>query len=175
MKNTTVIKNSGMNIQVFDKFENINSTVIPRSFIIALIIGSILNLINQFDALFASRAIEIMPLLLTYITPFVVVMYSQRISFNRAWLDINDQQTPGEVNSLFSTSISHGIPAKALAIGLVAGSINSAILLFESYFITGDLNALPLTQMAQFYFIPLIFGVLTQTIAYRRAITTFTN
>lgn len=164
-----------MNTQFLNKFEDINSTVIPRSFIQALIIGSVLNLINQSDALFASRVLDILPLLLTYLTPFVVVMYSQRISINKAWLDINNQQTPDGVNSLFSTSISHGIPAKALTIGLIAGSINSALLLLDSYFGTGGLSALPITQMAQFYFIPIIFGVITQTIAYRRAITLFTN
>lgn len=175
MKSTTVIQNPGIDMRFFEKFENLNSTVIPRSFILALIIGSVLNLINQYDAFFAFKAIEILPLLLTYITPFVVVMYSQRTSFNKAWLNINNQQAPFEVNGLFSTSLSHGIPAKALVIGLIVGSINSALLLLESYFGTESFSALPLRQMAQFYFIPMIFGMLTQTISYRRAITIFTN
>lgn len=175
MKNTTIIQNPEMNALFFEKFENLNSTVIPRSFIVALIIGSVLNLINQFDALFAFSSLQILPLLLTYVTPFAVVLYSQRASLNRAWRDINHEQTPREINSLFSTFVSHGIPAKALAIGLVAGSLNSAILIFASYFGTGDFNTLPSTQMVQFYFIPMIFGVLSQTLSYRRAITAFTN
>ena len=77
MKNTTVIQNPGMNLRFFDKFENLNATVFPRSVIIALIIGSVLNLINQFDVLFGPKAVQILPLLLMYFTPFVVVMFSQ--------------------------------------------------------------------------------------------------
>jgi hypothetical protein len=43
-----------------------------RAFIVALIIGSILNLINQGDALIAGRALDWLKIALTYIVPYCV-------------------------------------------------------------------------------------------------------
>jgi len=42
---------------------------------VALVIGSILNLINQGDALMAGAAVNLFKLLLTYIVPYCVATY----------------------------------------------------------------------------------------------------
>ena len=46
-----------------------------RSLMVALIIGSLLNLINQGDALFGAAAISWVKLMLTYLVPFGVASF----------------------------------------------------------------------------------------------------
>jgi hypothetical protein len=46
-----------------------------RSLIVSVIVGSILNLINQGDALFGGEPVNIAKIVLTYIVPYVVATY----------------------------------------------------------------------------------------------------
>jgi hypothetical protein len=46
-----------------------------RSFYIALVVGTILNLINQGDALFATAQINWIKIVLTYFVPYAVSTY----------------------------------------------------------------------------------------------------
>jgi hypothetical protein len=46
-----------------------------RSFVAALLVGSILNLINQGDALFGGNPLDWTKLLLTYLVPYCVTTY----------------------------------------------------------------------------------------------------
>jgi hypothetical protein len=46
-----------------------------RSLIVALIVGTILNLINQGDALVAGMPLDVVKLLLTYLVPYCVSTY----------------------------------------------------------------------------------------------------
>jgi hypothetical protein len=60
--------------------------VMRRSAIVALIVGSVLNLINQGDALFAGGGVTIWKLLLTYCVPYCVATYgavTARMEFER--------------------------------------------------------------------------------------------
>jgi hypothetical protein len=54
-----------------------------RSLAAAVIVGTILNLINQGDALFAGRRLDWAKLLLTYIVPYCVTTYGA-VSFRLA-------------------------------------------------------------------------------------------
>jgi hypothetical protein len=57
-----------------------------RSFIVALIVGVILNLINQGDALFAGGRLNFTKLILTFAVPYCVATYgavSYRLSMSR--------------------------------------------------------------------------------------------
>ena len=45
---------------------------------VALVVGSILLLINQYDALFSSAEMRWIPALLTYCVPFTVFILGQR-------------------------------------------------------------------------------------------------
>jgi len=46
-----------------------------RSFYVALVVGTILNLINQGDALFATAQINWIKIVLTYFVPYAVSTY----------------------------------------------------------------------------------------------------
>jgi hypothetical protein len=53
----------------------VSDGVPQRSLWVALIVGTILNLINQGDALVAGRPLDIVKLVLTYIVPYLVSTY----------------------------------------------------------------------------------------------------
>jgi hypothetical protein len=64
-----------------------------RSFIVALVVGAILNLINQGDALFGSGQLNFTKLILTFAVPYFVATYgavSLRLNPNSL------RATPGE-------------------------------------------------------------------------------
>ncbi len=46
-----------------------------RSFIVALVVGTILNLINQGDALFSGGRVDLTKAILTYLVPYCVATY----------------------------------------------------------------------------------------------------
>ena len=48
---------------------------IRRSAVVALLVGTILNLINQSDALFGDARVVVWRLALTYLVPFAVASY----------------------------------------------------------------------------------------------------
>jgi hypothetical protein len=53
----------------------ISDGVPRRSLWVALVVGTILNLINQGDALVAGRPLDLVKLVLTYIVPYFVCTY----------------------------------------------------------------------------------------------------
>ena len=54
-----------------------------RSLAVALIVGTILNLINQGDALLAAHSLNIAKIMLTYLVPYCVATYGA-VSFQLA-------------------------------------------------------------------------------------------
>lgn len=54
---------------------SISDGVPRRSLLVALLVGTILNLINQGDALLAGLPLDIAKLLLTYLVPYCVSTY----------------------------------------------------------------------------------------------------
>ena len=54
-----------------------------RSLVAAFVVGTLLNLINQGDALFAGRALDWLKIVLTYIVPYCVTTYGA-VSFRLA-------------------------------------------------------------------------------------------
>ena len=64
----------------------VSDGVPKRSFIVALIVGTILNLINQGDVLFGGGRLDVAKLLLTFAVPYCVATYgavSYRLSMSR--------------------------------------------------------------------------------------------
>jgi hypothetical protein len=53
----------------------ISDGVPKRSLAVALVVGTILNLINQGDALFAGAQLNLIKLILTYAVPYAVATY----------------------------------------------------------------------------------------------------
>ena len=157
----------------FPESAELKSGVLRRSAILALIIGSALTWINQFDALFGSDTIQILPLFLAYVTPFAVIAISQDAAIRRAWLDAQKEHIPWTTENLVATAFLHGIPARAVTIGLIIGTINSALILSATLLRTGDIGAAPVMLLAQVYTLPVLFGFFSQAVSYRRAARTF--
>lgn len=53
----------------------VSEGVPQRSFWVALVVGTILNLINQGDTLVSGRPLDVVKLVLTYIVPYFVATY----------------------------------------------------------------------------------------------------
>ena len=68
-----------------------------------------------------------------------------------------------------ATAVSHGIPGRALAIGLFFGSLNAIIVLTDALLRSVDVAAVSVVPLGQAYVLPLLFGLLSQAISYRRA------
>ena len=55
--------------------ETLRWPVVRRALLVALVVGSLLNLINQGDALWGTAAVHWPKLLLTWCVPFFVALY----------------------------------------------------------------------------------------------------
>lgn len=53
-----------------------NYVVIKRAIIIALVVGTLLNIINQYDAIFGTSSLNWLKACLTYCVPFSVSLFS---------------------------------------------------------------------------------------------------
>lgn len=153
----------------------VNRVVLLRSAIIAIVIGIVLTLINQPSWVAGNDPLQLVPFALVFVTPFVVVAISQVVGERRAFIDAAMLGAPTSPQGFVATTMSHGIPARAVAIGLVVGSINAFITFAGSLLQSGDLAAVTIAPLGQAYILPLLFGVLSQTISYRRAENVFRN
>ncbi len=147
----------------------VNRAVFLRSARVAGIVGSVLTLINQWGWIVGSEPLQLLPFILVFVTPFVVVAISQVTAVRRAFIDAVGHGTPASPEGFIATTISHGIPARAVAIGLIIGSINASVILAGALLRSGDLAGVSVALLGQVYALPLLFGVLSQTISYRRA------
>ena len=69
-----------------------------RSLFVALVVGTILNLINQGDALFGEAAVNWTKAVLTYFVPYAVATYgavSYRLSHKKPQLPSHDESGTG--------------------------------------------------------------------------------
>ncbi len=147
----------------------VNRAVLVRSAIVAVVIGGVLTLFNQPGWIVGSDPLQLLPFILGFVTPFVVVAISHVVGTRRALIDAAGHGTPASPDSFVATTMSHGIPARAVAIGLMIGSINAIIIVAGALSQSGDLTAVSVTPLGQAYVLPLVFGALSQTISYRRA------
>ena len=139
-----------------------------RAAIAAVIIGSILTLVNQSDWVVGSDSLQLLQLILVFLLPFAVVTVSQIAGLRRAYVDSVGQTAPATPESIMATVVSHGIPARAVAIGLVFGSLNAVTVIAAAILHSGDLAAVSVVPLGQAYVLPLLFGLLSQAISYRR-------
>lgn len=152
----------------------INGDILRRALIVALVIGSVLTLVNQSAAVFGGEELEYLPLALVFMTPFVVVAISQILGVRRALLDArqNGSHRLGE-ETVLATALAHGIPLRAFVVGMLVGSINASIVITIAVLEGASTNSLPVALLAQAYSLPVLFGLLSQAIAYRRATQSF--
>ena len=148
----------------------IDLDIVARAFVIAFVIGSTLTLTNQFGAIFERGEFNYLQLALAYITPFIVITISQILGIHRAMIDTVKREGPklsGE--SFLTTTLTHGIPFRALLVGVLVGSLNASIYIMIAIREDANMNSLPVVSLALAYILPIVFGLLSQTIAYRRA------
>ncbi|MDA0231068.1 MAG: hypothetical protein O3B21_12885 [Proteobacteria bacterium] len=145
----------------------VDADVIRRAAIVALIMGSALTLANQPDAFFGEGAVRILPLLLVFITPFIVVTFSQILGMRRAHLDARGVQTP-PLESLAASALSQAIPRRSVAMGVIVGSANTAITVLTALTDGLVLADLPTAPIGQAFVLPMLFSMISQTISYRR-------
>lgn len=143
--------------------------VFIRSAVVALIIGVALTLTNQSGAVFGSDTFDILPLFMVFVTPFSVITISQATAVRRASLDAMKLRLPAERSRFLATALANGIPERAISVGLIVGTVNTAIILTETAIRTGGLATAPAALIGQAYVLPILFGVLSQTVSYRRA------
>jgi hypothetical protein len=148
--------------------QHLNAAVLKRSLLLSVIIGSILTLVTQSAALFSDTVLERLPLMLAFVTPFIVITISQLVATHQAVSDAIDDQISAINTSFITTLIDHNIPFRALVIGLIIGSTTSLLILISTVYQTGDISNAPLSLLAQVYVLPVVFGALSQTLTYRR-------
>ena len=147
----------------------VNRPILARSVVVAVVLGSVLTFINQRGWIAGNDSLQLLPFILVYLIPFAVVLVAQVAGVRQAHLEATD---PDEIPSpirVIDTMTSHGIPARAVLIGLVFGSLNAALSVAVEFLHSGDLAALEVAPLGQAYVLPLVFGLLSQTISYRRA------
>ena len=145
-------------------------TLLFRSAIIAFVIGTVLTLITQFEWVLGSEPIQLLPFFLAFATPFFVIAISQVAGERQAYGDTTNLNSPAAAEAFFTTAFTHGIPARALAIGLSIGTVDAVIILAATVVRPGGLSEVSISLLGQVYLLPLLFGVLSQTIAYKRAV-----
>jgi hypothetical protein len=145
----------------------LNRSVLLRAGIVALVLGGALTLINQGRAVFGADAFQWLPMVQVLVTPFVVVVVAQLLGIRQAISEGRPASDRGE--ALWSTPLSHGILPRGLLLGLLVGTVNTAVGITAAAFQGDDLSALPLAPIGQATLLPILFGAVSQNLAYRRA------
>ena len=148
----------------------LSASIALRAAVIALGLGSVLTLANQAGAIFGAEKLQLLPMVLVYATPFVVVAVSQLLGIQRAVLDARSgaPNRPAD-ESFLSTVLSHGIPLRALRLGLLVGGFNAFLVIAVALQQQGGLSAVPWALLGQALCFPVLFGMLSQAVSYRRA------
>ena len=128
----------------------INGDIFRRAVLVALVVGSFLTLANQSAAIFGTEEFEYLPLALVYLTPLVVVTISQILGIRRAKMDARQigGRRLGE-EPVLATALAHGIPLRAMLVGMLVGSINASIVITTALLESASVNSLPLALLAQ--------------------------
>ncbi len=147
----------------------IDADVIRRAGTVALILGSVLTLANQSAAIFGKDGVQVLPLVLVYLTPFVVVTVSQVLGIRRALLDAGRGRASVSPRDAFlATALSRGIPLRSLLLGSIVGTVNTSIVISAALMDGGNLADLPTALIGQAFVLPMLFGLVSQAISHRR-------
>lgn len=149
--------------------QNLSHAVLIRSVLLALIIGSILTYVNQFSAVLGTSVFNKLQLLLAYLTPFIVILLSQVLAIKQAEIHKTQNKVLSVSRQLKTRKLAENIFVRALLISIFVGSVNSAIVVTTQYHYS-KIDSLPWFLLIQSYVLPLVFGALSQAMAYRRCI-----
>jgi hypothetical protein len=146
----------------------VDRAAIFRATVVAVVIGSLLTIVNQSGWLTGNEPPQVLQLILVFLLPFAVVLVSQVAGIRQANVESAESAIRERVENVLQTLIAHGIPARAVAIGLVFGSVNAVLTLTNAYLAAGNIESVAVVPLAQAYTLPFVFGLLSQTISYRR-------
>ncbi len=102
------------------------SALYKRAIIIAAIVGTILNLINQFDVLFGSKELHIVKALLTYCVPFIVSIISSKITLAYVATNMTEQECSEDAEGVLCRDTLSGAREKVQSMRNNAGNVNQA-------------------------------------------------
>lgn len=143
--------------------------IVRHAVIVAAVLGTLLTALNQWQGLRGTMEIEWPPVVLVYVTPFVVVTLSQILGARAAHRALH--RGGAASGERFLTMLAgHGIPARAVLVGAVAASANTAIVATVNALAGRGLDQLELALVAQALFLPAVFGALSQTLSFRRTV-----
>ncbi|MEH6628282.1 MAG: hypothetical protein V7739_17705 [Motiliproteus sp.] len=147
----------------------VNSPMVLRSTIVAVLLGNILTLVNQPGWVIGSDPLQILPFILVFLTPFAVVMVAQVAGARQAHIDSAGHGASKNTEGFIKIITTHGIPARAVVIGLAFGTLNAVLSVVDEILRSGDLAAFDFISLAQAYVLPLVFGSVSQAISYKRS------
>jgi hypothetical protein len=154
----------------------ISREVLSRAFVVALVLGSVLTLVNQPNAVLNGAAIQVLPFVLVYLTPFIVVALSQALGSYRAAREAQfGYGRSRQDDGFIATAMSHGIPLRALILATFIGVTNTFISGLWQLVSSGTLSQLPTALIAQAFILPMLFGLISQTISYRRSVAAISH
>lgn len=139
--------------------------IFKRATIIAVLLGSLLTLVNQSDAVLGITGFQVLPMILVFLTPFLVVSVSQVFGIREAHKLTTFESIGGFIETLFA----HGILIRATTLGLTIGVTN--ILIMVRF--TTITDQLPLALMIQGLTLPILFSAISQTLSFRRTVAQF--
>jgi hypothetical protein len=147
--------------------------IFRRAVVIALILGTTLTLLNQSEAVFGEGTIQYLPLALVYLFPFIVVSISQFLGIRQALIDTRNTAVSGPLREHpLVTPFRHGIPVRAVIVGLIIGTLAAGIILLAGNPEGDTIHDLSIALTAQGYILPAFFGLFSQTVTYRRILAT---
>lgn len=149
--------------------DHLSFNILKRSFLLALIIGGLLTLVNQYSALFSGDSLKVLPLVQVFLTPFGVITLSQLGATQQAKLDAGQTQVES-LSGILSIMGSHNIPLRAALIAFVAVGINSVIAITNTSQTFASLMVSSWPLLAQSFVVPLFFGAFSQAMTYRRCL-----
>jgi len=147
------------------------TTMLKRAALAALVIGIVLNLVNQGPRVAAGIGIAPLQFTMVFITPFLVVMVSQLFAFQHAIRDAGQTANTNWLNETWiRTALGNEILTRSAVIALTMASMNATLIAGKNLVTTGQLTPLPAALLAQALFLPLIFSALSQSLTYRRVL-----
>jgi len=148
----------------------ISRAVVGRASVVALVLGSGLTLTNQSGAIFGEQTLELLPIALAYLTPFAVAAASQVLGIRQAQLIACRRRLSDHLQgSFFATALSYGIPSRTVLLALVIGAANTAVVVSATMADGGDLATVSVRPIGQAFVLPMLFGLISQTLSFRRA------
>jgi hypothetical protein len=170
-----------MNNQVIDTKADVNSTMkycknkleqvdFKKVIITTLVVGTLLTISNQFSAIFNDAQLNIVMLIFAFMTPFLVIIFAQMSAVDIVSKQIKKTDHILNKDTLIKVMYSHNIPLKSVMISFIAGTTNSFFILLNTYNETGSFDAAPITPMVQSYMLPLVVGLIIQSITYKKFI-----